>query len=94
MVNAQQPLLKDNGLGLQLDSLQEVTEFELDASDCCDATSNIFVHGTSDLKEHIDGLRVELERAVELVFFLCDVGLSDTCTDVSVLVLDLFYVRE
>jgi len=46
VVHAQKTLLKHNGLGLQLNRLQEVTKFELDGRDVCDAVSYVIIHGT------------------------------------------------
>ena len=77
VINAQQTLLEHNRLGLKLDGLQEVAELELDASERCDAICNVLVHRSLDLKKHVDGLRPQLKRSIQLVFFLSKVGLRE-----------------
>ena len=70
VIHAQQSFLQHYRLGLKLNSLERVTKLVLYLCDSCDAIGDVFAHRTSDLKEHVDGLRPELESTLQLVFFL------------------------
>ena len=70
MVYSQKALLQDDSLGLKLNSLQVVTEVELDLGDALDAIRNLLVHSARDLQKHVDCLRVELKRPIKLVLSL------------------------
>ena len=89
MIHAQQTLLEHDRLRLKLDGLQEVAELELDASERCDAIRNVLIHCSLDLKKHINGLRPQLKRSIQLVLFLSEVGLCEERAHVRVLILDL-----
>jgi hypothetical protein len=43
--------LKDNTFSLEFDCLQEVTKFELDASELCDAGCYLLIHGACYLHQ-------------------------------------------
>ena len=64
----------------------------LHAGDSCDAIRDFLSHGSHDLEQHVDGLRPELKRAVQLIFLLRQVGLSEVRPHVRVLELDLLDV--
>ena len=89
MIHAQQTLLEHDRLRLKLDGLQEVAELELDASERCDAICNVLIHCSLNLKKHINGLRPQLKRSIQLVLFLSEVGLREERAHVRVLILDL-----
>ena len=94
MVDAEKSLLQYDGLSLKLNSLQEISKLELDAGDVSDACCDFFIHGTRDLEEHVDGLRVKLKGSVELVLFVGHVGLSEAGANVGVISLDLLHIGE
>ena len=94
MVDAEKSFLKDDSLSLKLNCLQEISKLELDAGDVSDASCNFFIHGTRDLEEHVDGLRVKLKGSVELVLLVGHVGLSEAGANVGVISLDLLHIGE
>ena len=64
----------------------------LHAGDSCDAIRDFLSHGSHDLEQHVDGLRPELKRAVQMIFLLRQVSLGEVRSHVSVLELDLLDV--
>ena len=46
VVEPKESLLQDDGLGLKLDCLQEVSELELDTRNFGDTVCHLLVHGT------------------------------------------------
>ena len=64
----------------------------LHASDSRNAIRDFLSHGSHDLEQHVDGLRPELKRAVQMIFLLSYVSLSEVRSHVSVLKLDLLDV--
>jgi len=90
VVKTVQPLKQDDRPCLQLDSLQEVSELELDRSDLNDASGNILSHGSTDLEQKVVCLAVKLKCTVHLRFFECGIALSKQVFDVLVLELQVF----
>ena len=64
----------------------------LHAGDSRDAVRDLLSHRSHHLEQHVDGLRPELKRAVQLIFLLRQVSLGEVRTHVSVLELDLLDV--
>lgn len=64
----------------------------LHAGDSRDAVRDFLCHGSHHLEQHVDGLRPELKRAVQLIFLLRQVSLDEVRSHVSVLKLDLLDV--
>lgn len=74
VVSAEDALLKNDALGLELDGLEEVSELELNGSQLGDAGSNLLVHRASDLEEGVDALGIQLEGALEGSIFIALLG--------------------
>jgi hypothetical protein len=89
MITAQDSLLQDNTLGLQVDGLKEVPELELNACKLGNASSDLLVHGTCHLKKSIDRLTVEIERTFKGTFLVGLLSLSEQGANVIVLKLKM-----
>jgi len=74
-VVAQDLLLDDQALGLQLYCLQVVSEFELDVGHLRYAGGHVLMHWTIDLQQHIYGLTIEIESCLKMATSLCLSGL-------------------
>ena len=94
MVDPEEPLLQHDRLRLQLDSLQEVAELELNTCDAANTAGHFFVHSTGDLEHHIDALGVEFESTIKLAFLVELICLSQTGLHITVLLLNLLHVGE
>lgn len=90
MISAQNSLLKNNALCLQFDGLQEITEFELDASQFSNAGGNLLIHGASDLKQSINALRVQFKSSLKNSIFISLFGRGEQGSYIIVLEIKMF----
>ena len=63
VISSKNTFLQYDAFGLQLNGLQEVSEFELNAGQLGDALRDVFVHRPCDLEESVDARTEQLERA-------------------------------
>lgn len=74
MVTAQNSLLENDALSLQVDGLKEISELELNRGQFTYASGDFLVHGPGDLQECIDALAVQVECTFESALLVSLLG--------------------
>ena len=90
MIVSQDSFLKNDALSLKFNCLEEVTKLELNASQFRDAWSYVLIHGTCDLQQGIDALRIKFKSLLKVTFFVHLLGWGQHLSHIIVLDVKVF----